>query len=75
MKKIFNIFTIMLSLLAFTFLTGCGQNTSSQSQSNEESQTTEENTGKKIITDQVGHEVELPNNVDRVVITSLWSCV
>lgn len=72
MKKIFNIFTIMLSLLAFTFLTGCGQNTSSQSQSNEESQTTEENTGKKIITDQVGHEVELPNNVDRVVITSLW---
>lgn len=72
MKKIFNIFTIMLSLLAFTFLTGCGQNTSSQSQSNEESQTTEENAGKKIITDQVGHEVELPNNVDRVVITSLW---
>jgi len=72
MKKIFNIFTIMLSLLAFTFLTGCGQNTSSQSQSNDESQTTEENTGKKVITDQVGHEVEIPNEVNRVVITSLW---
>ncbi|MBE6071847.1 MAG: Fe3+-citrate ABC transporter substrate-binding protein [Clostridium butyricum] len=62
----------MLSLLAFTFLTGCGQNTSSQSQSNDESQTTEENTGKKVITDQVGHEVEIPNEVNRVVITSLW---
>ena len=73
MKKKFNIFTIVLSLLAFTFLIGCGQNTANQSQSNEKSQTTQEkSTGKKVIKDQVGHEVEIPNEVNRVVITSLW---
>lgn len=73
MKKLFNIFTIVLSLMAFTFLIGCGANKSVQSENEEKSETAQEETTKKrVIKDQVGHEIELPSEINRVVISSLW---
>ena len=65
MRKIRNIFIVMLSLLTFTFMMGCGSGSVADTN-------TEENNQTRIITDQAGNQVELPQEVNRVVISSLW---
>lgn len=73
MKKLFNIFAIALSVMICTVMIGCGGSSSNQSQNEEKNNVQqEENTGKKVIKDQVGHEVEIPEKINRVVISSLW---
>ena len=65
MKKIRNIFVVMLSLMTFTFMMGCGQSSIANKDTEETNKTV-------IIKDQAGHDVELPQEINRVVIGSLW---
>ncbi|TCU77417.1 iron complex transport system substrate-binding protein [Tissierella praeacuta] len=77
MKKLKNIFAIILSLcMIMSIFVGCENKKIDSTM--DENQTTQVKQGKddkvegRVITDQVGHEIVLPDKIDRVVISSLW---
>ena len=70
MKKMKRVLAFLLAMIMVLSMTACGGNAEKE-ENTEETETTEADNGTHVVTDHNGYEIEVPNEIDKVVVCDI----